>query len=84
MREALLIGFCKYVANSNENFFPRVSTLSKLLFALENLKKKKKEPSSNETYRALCFIGSFRVIRLIERKKKNKKVKKKKEIKCEI
>lgn len=42
MREALLIGFCKYVANSNENFFPRVSTLSKLLFALENLKKKKK------------------------------------------
>lgn len=44
MREALLIGFCKYVANSNENFFPRVSTLSKLLFALENLKKKKKNP----------------------------------------
>lgn len=42
MREALLIGFCKYVANSNENFFPRVSTLSKLLFALENLKKKKR------------------------------------------
>lgn len=44
MREALLIGFCKYVANSNENFFPRVSTLSKLLFALENLKKKKNPP----------------------------------------
>lgn len=61
MREALLIGFCKYVENSNEIFFPRVSTLSKLLFALENLKKKeKKEPSSNETYRALCFVGSFR------------------------
>lgn len=44
MREALLIGFCKYVANCNENFFPRVSTLSKLLFALENLKKKKNPP----------------------------------------
>lgn len=34
MREALLIGFCKYVEKSNEIFFPT------LLFALENLKKK--------------------------------------------
>lgn len=65
MREALLIGFCKYVEKSNEIFFPT------LLFALENLKKK--EPFSNETYRALCFVGSFRLIRLIERKKEKKK-----------
>lgn len=74
MREALLIGFCKYVENSNEIFFPRVSTLSKLLFALENLKKKKKKKNPPVTKRIEPFVSlvPFGVIRLIERKKNKK------------